>query len=588
MRTFGATGNGTTDDAPAIAAAIKEAMRGAPGTTVFFPSGRYLLDRSTRVEVKTVYPSVAGIGDVAIAGPALIALQNAHDVSLVGEEGTLLIARDTESAVIGLAGCRNVTVRQLAMDFEQLLFTQGTVVAVDAAARTIDLRLDAGYPDPTSPLFKDARAYLSVRSPDAPDVPKMSTQQFGDVFFSSLADLKAAPGGVFRWSGAIGTQLRGVAAGDRFAFPARDNAHPAAVGVWSSQSCTFERVTVHSAPGLAYALYYDDGLTFRDCVIEPPAGTDRLISTNADGIHSKWNRTGPTLEGCRFRGMHDDGFTFHGSGSRVLKVEGASLTVERFEFFRAGDELAVIDQGTGRTRGTAKIVDAGLVRWRDQVAVRVTLDAPVGGTVSWEALGGSAALPARLDQFTAPEKRPDLVADLAAIGSGFAVRRSSFSRYRGGNRIYAWNGVIEDSRFERASLHPLQLGMELYWPEVYEARGVVIRRNEFVGNAGRTNLRIQDLLGTQTPGQALGNRDIQITDNKFQGYGPSGAVLVSNAEDVRLGGNEFSGGATDVPIALDLCRSVSIETSKAVTVSTTARTEVTTLSLKGPVTTVRR
>jgi len=428
-----------------------------------------------------------------------------------------------------------------------------------------------------------------VRSADAPDVPKMSTtQNHGDVFFAQLADLKAAPGGLFRWSGAVPNHLRGVVAGDRFVFPARNNAHPGAVAVWFSQGCTFEKVTIYSAPVLAWSLFYDDSLTFRDCVIEPLPGSTRLISTNADGIHSKWNRVGPMLDGCRFSGMHDDGFTFHGSGSRILRAEGAVLTVERFEFFRAGDELAVIDQGTGRTRGTAKIVDAGLVRWREQVAVRVTLDAPIAGAVSWEGLGGAAALPARLDQVTSPERRPDLVADLAAIGSGFAVRRSAFLRYRGGNRVYAWNGVVEDSRFELASLHPLQLGMELYWPEVYQARHVAIRRNQFIGCAGQTNLRIQDLLGVLTrPGQSLGNQDIEISENRFEGYGASGAVLVSNAQDVRLSGNEFAGGATDTPVALDLCRAVSIDTPKPLRVSTTAATDTASLVLKGPVTIAR-
>lgn len=589
VRAFGAVGDGVADDAPAIRSAIRAATQGASGAVVYFPKGRYLLGRGTRIEAKSPYPAVPGISSVALGGTALIALQDVRDLSLVGEEGTMLLARDAESAVIGLSGCRNVTVRSLAMDYEPLLFTQGTVTALDQNTGALDLGVDPGYPDPTGPPFTDALPVLSVRAADSPEVAKASTGNFGLVFFARLADLRAIGGGAYRWSGAPQFQLRGVAPGDRFVLAARDNAHPGAVAIWFSRDCLFDRVTIHSAPTVAVAAFHDEGLTFRDCVIEPLPGSRRVISTNADGIHSKFNRVGPTIEGCRFSGMLDDGFTFHGMGSRILRAEGSTLTVERHEFFRAGDELAVIDQGTGRTRGTARIVDAALVRWREQVAVRLTLDAPIAGAISWETMGGQAALPPRLDQVTPPERRPDLVADLAAIGSGFAVRRSVFARYSGGNRVYAWDGVIEDCRFERANSHLLQLGMQLHFPEVYHARRVVIRRNQFVANAGKTNLRIQDVLGLSSrPGQSFGNREIQIAENRFEGYGPAGAIQISNAEDVRLSANEFAGGAAKVPVALDLCRSVTIETARPITISTSAATDTKTLTLKGPIAVVRR
>lgn len=131
--------------------------------------------------------------------------------------------------------------------------------------------------------------------------------------------------------------------------------------------------------------------------------------------------------------------------------------------------------------------------------------------------------------------------------------------------------------------------MQLYFPEVYHARRVVIRRNQFVANAGRTNVRIQDVLGAPSrPGQSFGNRDIQIVENRFEGYGPAGAIHLSNAEDVRLSANEFAGGAAEVPVALDLCRSVSIETARPLTISTSAATDTKTLTLKGPIAVVRR
>jgi hypothetical protein len=589
VRTFGAVADGRTDDAKAIAAAVKAATQAGPGATVSLPRGRYLLAAATTVQTKTPYPPAQGIGDNYIREGALIALQDARDLTLEGEDGTTLIARDASAAAIGLYGCRNVTVRSVAIDYEQVHFTQGTVAAVNESANTIDLSVQTGYPDPTSPLFKNARTWFTVRPAATPLVLRTNTAAEGQVFFSDLSGLRAVGGALYRVSGVTRGQLAGVVAGDRFVFGARDNEHPGAVAILFSQECLFERVTIYGAPVLAFRPFFDDGLTFRECVIEPLPGSDRLQSTNADGIHCKYNRTGPKIERCRFSGMADDAFTIHGSGARVLRADGTTLISERHEFYRVGDELILIDSGTGRPRGTAKIVDAGLTRWRDQIAVRIVLDKAISGTRSYEAMYGDAPLSPRLDQTTPPDRRPDIIADVSAVGSGFSVRGCTFSRHQGTSRIYAANGVVEDNRFEAINRHGLQVGMELYWPEVYSGQDLVIRRNQFVGIAGETNIRIQDKLGLLTrAGQGLGNRGIEISENRFEGYGPEGAVFVSNAQDVKLAGNDFVAGATDVPVALDLCRSVSIESAKPLKVSTTAATDMATLTLKGPVTTVRK
>ena len=317
----------------------------------------------------------------------------------------------------------------------------------------------------------------------------------------------------------------------------------------------------------------------------PPAGSGRLISGLADGFYCKYARVGMTVENCRVTSNHDDGFTVHGQGSRVLAVDGPRVTVERYEHFRAGDELIAIDQGTGRPRGTAKLVDASLVRWREQIAVQLTLDTPVAGLVSWERLGGATALPPRLDQVTSPDRRPDLIADTAAIGSGFTIKGSTFEKHLSLSRVHAANGTIEDNTFDRAGKRAIRIGMDLFLPEVYSGSKILIRRNQFKGIVGDTNIRIEDDLATGAkPALGTANRDIQILENRFEGWGES-AITVSNAEGVQIAGNDFGTGGSDVPIRLNLCKGVSIESTKPIKVATTAATEG--LNAQGPVTAVR-
>lgn len=60
VRAFGAVGDGVADDAPAIRSAIRAATQGASGAVVYFPKGRYLLGRGTRIEAKRPLPGRAG------------------------------------------------------------------------------------------------------------------------------------------------------------------------------------------------------------------------------------------------------------------------------------------------------------------------------------------------------------------------------------------------------------------------------------------------------------------------------------------------------------------------------------------------
>lgn len=590
VKDHGATGDGSSDDAAAIAKAIAAAIAAGPGATVFFPQGRYLLRSTQRAQIKTPYPAVAGLSDLWAQRDAHVLVQGARGLTLLGDPGAVLVMTSYPAAGVLLERCADVTLRQFAIDWDPLPFTQGTIVALDPSAGTLDLRTDANFPLPTEERFRVAtQAFGSVRGPRSPDVVKATAGFSGDVSLLSMAGITRVGPDLFRLP-VVAAHLRGIASGDRFVLPARTNGNGWAIGHFFTERCTLDRVTVHSSPTVAFMAQHNEALTFRECVIEPLPGSGRLLSTNADGIHCKYDRRGPLVERCRFSGMHDDGFTFHSIGLRVLQAESANvLIVERNEFFRAGDEIAVIGQTTGVTRGTATIREAGLVRWRDRLAVRLVSERPVSGVVGFEALG-ETMLPANPESRTPLERRPDLVADLATLGSGFVVRDSVFARFRGGGRVYASDGKVEGNRFEQLSLHPIQLGMELFWPEVYHANRVSISNNTFVGNVGRANVRIQDLLGNFRPARTLGNREITIAQNRFEGYGPDGAIFVGNADGVSITGNTFAGAADQPAVTLGLARNIGVEaTGSAPTVLVLgAETERASVRVTGPVSAAQR
>ncbi len=559
VRDFGAKGDGRTDDADAIAKAIQTGIAKGQGATVFFPAGRYKLGGTQRAQINTPYAVTGGLGVVYARPAAHMLVQGARGLTLAGEPGTLLIMTSMAAAGVLLERCADVTLRQLAIDYDPLPFTQGTIVALDPAAGKFDLRVDAGFPPATEERFRTAeQADGSVRDARTPEIVKVTAGRDGVLYDVNAGGIVGLGPDLFRLAVAA-PERRGIAVGDRFVFPARTNGNGQAVAQYFTERCMLDRITVHSAPVVAFILFGCESPIFRECVIEPLPGSGRLLSANADGIHCKWARGTPLVERCRFIGIHDDAFTFHSMGQRVLRREGDNtLIVERNEFFRAGDEIAVIEQTEGRTRGTATIREAALVRWRDGVAVRLLLDRMPPDVVAFESLGQDTLPPRNLDAVTPLNRRADLVADLATLGTGFIVRDCVFARFRGGSRAYA-GGTIEGNRFEHIAGYPIRVGMDLQWPEVYHATGLTIRKNIFVGNTALPNVRIQDVLGNGRTGRTFGNRDITIADNRFEGYGPAGAILVNNAASVRIEGNIFDGPA-DVPaVTLDLARDVTVD-----------------------------
>ncbi len=366
-----------------------------------------------------------------------------------------------------------------------------------------------------------------------------------------------------------------LAVGDRFGWPARIvGTSGNAVALTLCNRCRIEAVTIHSSPALAFMANDCDATVFSQCVIEPPKGTTRLYATNADGIHAKSNRTGPTIEGCRFTRLGDDAVTVVQKAERLFGAAGPSeLIVEgsQYQLFRPGDRVAVIAQATGLTRGEGRVVDVTLVRNRDRLARKVTLDKPIAGLVSLDSLGiaGVPAPPGGNDP-TPLSMRPDVVADLDLVGSGFVVRDNAFvDGVANGMRVYATDGLIENNRFQNIRASGLLLGIALPWPEVYHPERIVIRGNTFAGLSNQANIWLHSVLGDYSQAQGLRISDIGIEGNTFAGYGArlggtaQAAVTVNNAQRVRIRGNTFAAAdATLTPapqaIRLDLCRDVTI------------------------------
>jgi hypothetical protein len=199
-----------------------------------------------------------------------------------------------------------------------LPFTQVTVASVNAAAQTFAYQAIAGYQDPT--------AFNANRAPDGSDTIYMFVFRNG-VPIQQVGRLTASrpiSGGVIAiadvgdpW--ATPSALSAIQPGDTLVFC--DRSGPPALNIVNGQNVSIEDVSIYAAGQIGLYLGRTNGATADHVQVIPKPGTTRLISTNADGIHTSFALGAYVFTNNIVRRTCDDGMQIAASWlARVTKV----------------------------------------------------------------------------------------------------------------------------------------------------------------------------------------------------------------------------------------------------------------------------
>ncbi len=433
---------GQSDSGPALREAIQAAIAAKVPAKVVFHEGTYRLAPAGK-------------------GGACLPVNEAKDLTLEGVPGkTKLLLTNPKSGCFSLTGCENCRVEHFEVDYDPVPYTQGVIVAVHPDEACYDVKLDEGFPtfdewffqNLSKPygkwgmIFDRRERHLKAGAPDV-------------IFTDDYAHLEGRIWRIITPPSQKGN-LKFVEVGDRCVQLARGG--PPVVGFVGCKNSGLRDIIVHAGPGLASLVMASEGIVIDKLRVTFPPDSNRLLTTDADGVHCPQNIKGPLIENCLFEGMADDAVNIYYPPNLVKKVLSPTevvVTVGGLIF--PGDELAVFQTRTGKILGRMKAL--AVERYEGRLG-KVTFSAPVEGIVAGEDKSNS-----------------DCLFNMSRCGRGYVIRNNTmryFRRY--GVLVRAGHGLIEHNTFEGTSGNGVVITNEPGWPEGPVDSDIIIRNNTFI------------------------------------------------------------------------------------------------------------
>ena len=513
VENYGALADGVTDCAPAINKAISDAIMAGEGSVVAFDSGRYKVGSK-------------------------INLTDAKGLVVNGKGNKTQIIFTNFSGGFHMENCADTFLKDIAIDFDPLPFTQGKVVAVNPNDGTFDIDIQQGFDLLNDPRFEEGMWGVSFD----PEKPHLAIGVPDHIFIRNSRHLG---GRLWRLTAEGGyNDVRRLQPGDRYAQLATRGGN--GVVITGSRDCLVKNISIYSSPCMGTLLAGNEGritISGLRVLLKPESG--RFMTLNGDGVHCVNNRVGPTIENCYFEAMADDSINIHGMSFTLKKVYSPTkleIVSDYGDKILKGDRLQIFDVIEGLILGEVVVSDIK--------AGQVTLAEPIEALTDNK---GAEDLTERIRVY-----------NLSGSGEGYVIcNNRMFAHRQMGIRMRTGNGIIEGNSFEQLGGCGIMLRNGPVWKEGPLAENVLIRNNRFVdlglsqgfGDAlDRTGELVENYVGAiqimsgrtgerrwpTTLAKGRGQRNIVIEDNEFINS-PGSAVAIGSASGVLIKDNVVRG-----------------------------------------------
>lgn len=305
------------------------------------------------------------------------------------------------------------------------------------------------------------------------------------------------------------------------------------VGAFHNRSKNIQLHNVHmnSMHGLGIVSQFCENLTYDSVFVEPAAGSGRIISSSADGMHFSGCKGRITIDHCRFRGMHDDPVNVHGTHLKIteiispqkLKVRFMHHQTYGFPAFSGDDSVAFLRSASLKICGTGRVKTAQLISEREMI------------------LEMDKLLPNKL-------KEGDALENITWTPS-VTIRNSRFegTNTRGTLVTTRRKVLIENNVYYRTGMHAILIADDASdWYESGPVTDVTIRNNRFIEcgyNSTPDNfiIKINPEVHQSVPDNFV-HRHIRIENNYFRVY-DFPVLSASYPEDLLFTGNTIDHSA---------------------------------------------
>ena len=508
---FGATGDGKTDDGPAVRKAVAAAVAAGAGSRVVFDQKTYRLDwnRTSSYQI-----SLEGAKNIAIEG-----------------NGAVLVNHPRNN-LISLKNCSDVSVKGFTVDYDPLPFTQGTITVANAAEGWFDFRIQKGYRHPV-----DEYESLGLKPPgkDWGVVfdPVERHRRWDVTMHFFMKEFVRSPAGadivrVF-FVDETKKDLAKVRPGDRYVITFKYGNSGANNELSGCDNCRFEDFTFHMAKyGMTFVVVNSSGQNvFRRVRIAFKPGSDRLIVTPKDGFHCKANRVGPLIEECFFEGLLDDSINISVCPYWIKKIIAPGV------YAMNGTPL-VGDHLTAYTPSRNEMVEGYVVK-----SVKPYVEKPKWNEIKLDREIRNPGVNDTGDDFPGgPEKMKFTgMYNIDACGANYVVRNCTFREQRRHAILArAPGGIIEGNTIDGVGGSGVYMTNEI--GSFYEGpvpQNCIIRDNVFRNTQGTPVV-----VGSQrASGPAAYAKNIRITGNRIESLSAP-CIRAFSVSGLEISGNKLS------------------------------------------------
>jgi len=438
-------------------------------------------------------------------------LENAAGITLDFGGATLVFKGFIEP--IGLFGCKNITVKNLNIDFERPAFSEGIVLNARADCATVKV-FDA-FP------IKGNEPVVSFQSYDKDTGLLTGICPFVGVENLELADEQTVK--------IISDQAKFLKSGDLISIRHSYGYRPG-ISLKECENITIDNVKISGLTGMGTVSYRSKNIYFHRYQVMP--SQNRLMSISADGIHLVSTSGEVIIDDCSFESMGDDAVNIHSyyyTAAEKLDEYTVRAYIEhsydegyRYEDFPSkGDLMEFVHADTLEILGENTVKDIGYdSQTRESIIV---FESPV-------------------DEFDLKEIL------LSNISKCPSVRMSSCNMYNIRGRamlIQTRNVLVEGNSFYHLTGHALHIDTAEPWMESASAQNVVIRQNRFkdcghgaTGYSSSSGVTIETECRKKHPGI---HKNILIEDNLFIG-GSKPVFDIHCASQVNIRNNTVLSG----------------------------------------------